>query len=136
MTVLNNNRQKIQQHVKDNLAEAWNNNVTNNKTFILKNADSTNAKKIEYKFDFNFNQTITSDNLPQLFLALKNYCRFEIINKRELKRMTSIVKNLKSKYDNKILNHYVTEFTKEEFDKIKLDSFDGLIEPDTVVVSY
>lgn len=134
--VLNNNRENIQQHVRNNLTEAWNNSVTNNNVLLFKNKDTTDAKKIEYRFDFDFNQTITSDNLPQFFLTLKNYCRFEIINKTELKRMTSEIKILKSKYNNKILNHYVSSFTDEEFDKIDLSTFDGLIEPDTVVVSY
>lgn len=135
MTILNNNRSKIQQHVKNNLNQAWNNKVISS-NIELEN-DDNGKYLIEYKFDFNFNQTITSENLPQLFLALKNYCRFEIVNKTTLVRTTSEIKVLKSKkYGDKILNHYVSEFTKEEFDKINLSSFDGLIEPDTVVVSY
>lgn len=135
MEKINDNKLEIQQHIKDNLKQAWNNEVVGYIHEIVNNGSGT--YKIEYKFDFNFNQTITSDNLPQLFLALKYYCRFEIINKSQMKRMTENVSRLFSKdHNDKILNHYVTDFIKEEYDKLDLKQLSGPIEPDMVIVSY
>lgn len=135
MDIINDNKLEIQQHIKDNLKQAWNNEVVGYIHEIINNGSGT--YKIEYKFDFNFNQTTTSDNLPQLFLALKDYCRFEIVNKSRMNRMTENVPKLYSKdYNDKILNHYVTEFIKEEYDKLDLEQLSGSIEPDIVIVSY
>ena len=39
-------------------------------------------------------------------------------------------------YNDKVLNHYVSDFTYEEFDKLDLELLAKEIKPDTVVVSY
>ena len=135
--VMESKERDIQQRFRNNLNQAWNNNVTKNE-LTINSSNRSNATKMFYRFDFNFNQVITSENLSQLFLALKEYTRFEIRNKTTLDKLIrekSIVFNDDEYYD-RIINHYVSDFTKEEFDKINFGLFDGIIEPDTVVVSY
>lgn len=135
--VMESKEQDIQQRFRNNLNQAWNNNVNKNELSI-NSSNRRDATKMFYRFDFNFNQVITSENLSQLFLALKEYTRLEIRDKTTLDKLIkgkSMSFNDKEYYD-RIINHYVSDFTKEEFNKINFKLFDGLIEPDTVVVSY
>ena len=127
-------RRNVQINFKNNLEQAWYNNVTPQKIEIINSKGD--GSKIEYKFDFNFNQTITSDNLSNLFDAIKKYCRFEIRNKRTLFRKNGTSEVLKTEYRSIILNHYVSEFTDEEFDRLILSKLISRVYPDTVIVSY
>ena len=39
-------------------------------------------------------------------------------------------------YNEKVLNHYVSDFTDEEYDKLNLELLAKEIKPDTVIVSH
>ena len=135
--VMESNEQDIQRRFRNNLNQAWNNKVSKNE-LTINSSSRKNATKMVYRFDFDFNQVITSDNLSQFFLALKEYCRLEIRDKSTLDKLIKGKSNAfnDDDYYDKIINHYVSDFTNEEFNRIDFRLFDGLIEPDTIVVSY
>lgn len=124
----------IRQSLKDNLEQAFNNRVEQESICHWEN----NKLKVEHRFDFNMNKIINSSNVHKLFTELKSYCRFEIKNKSEIKRVINnqLFRMDNPEYNEKVLNHYVSDFTYEEFDKLDLELLAKEIKPDTVVVSY
>ena len=95
----------------------------------------TNGKnKIEFKYDFDFNETINSCNISNIFDYLRIYNRFEIKNNIMYRLYSNHVLTNKD-YDDKIMAHFVDDFSEESLDKLNIKKLKNEINPDTIIVT-
>ena len=117
------------------------NNDDNNLKFKHNNSDVITIKnddnrKIEFNYKFNFNEKINSNNINKLFDDLRVYNCFDIINGEIRRVINETDSDLNDpKYTNKIMAHFVMDFTKENLDRINLNDLISIIRPDTVIVT-
>jgi hypothetical protein len=101
-------------------------------TFKIESKNS----KIEFNFDFDFNKIITSDNINELFDYLRIFNCFNIVDGKMIRFKDSQKYNIhKNEYKDKIMSHFVKDFTDETLIKLDLKTLSCLIEPDTIIVT-
>lgn len=102
-------------------------------TFILE----SNKSKIEFNFDFDFNEVINSENINELFDYLRVFNRFNIVNNIIIRTIDSKIYEIhQNDYKDKIMSHFVKDFSDETLSKLNLKTLSCLIKPDTIIVTY